>query len=99
MFKKYVFCCFTAASWRKRLAARFPNLGSRVRVPSLHVGLVVVETESRFSRAFFRFPLPQISFHNFSKLPPFISFHLISNALVMVRQALLAGMFLFTDLQ
>ena len=32
------------ASWRKRLDARLPPLGSRVRVLSLHVGFVVDET-------------------------------------------------------
>ena len=54
-----------AAQWRKRLGARLPPLGSRVRVSvppcvfrggrnGIWVG---------FSQGFSRFPLPQISFH------------------------------------
>ena len=40
-----------------------------------------------FSRGFYRFPLPQITFHNFSTLTSFISLHFISSGLMMVRQA------------
>ena len=68
-----------AASWRKRLGARLPPLGSRVRVlvpprgfrggrNGVWVG---------FSRGFSRFPLPQISFDHFSTLISSISFHVI----------------------
>ena len=68
-----------AASWRKRLGARFPPLGSRVRIS-------VTPCEFRggrngiwvgFSRGFSRFPLPQISFHHFSTLISSIWFHFI----------------------
>ena len=70
--------------WRprgaRRLGARLPPLGSRVRVSvtpcrfrggrnGVWVG---------FSRGFSRFPLPQISFHHFSTLISSISFHFIS---------------------
>ena len=44
-----------------------------------------------FSRCFSRFPLPHISFHHFSTLISFISFHFISSAPVMVRQAWSVG--------
>ena len=66
-----------AASWRKRLDARLPPLGSRVRVSVSPCGFrggrkwVWVG----FSRGFSRFPLPQISFHHFSILISSISFH------------------------
>ena len=69
-----------AASWRKRLAARLPPLGSRVRLSVTPCGFrgggngVWVG----FSRGFSRFPLPQISLHNFSTLISSISFHFIS---------------------
>ena len=74
---KLLFC---AASWRKRLDARLPPLGSRVRVSVPPYGF----RDGRngvwvgFSRGFFRFPLPQISFHHFSTLISAISFHFIS---------------------
>ena len=53
-------------------------------VPSLHLGPPCGFRGGRngvwvgFSRGFFRFPLPQISFHHFSTLTSFISFHFIS---------------------
>ena len=69
-----------AASWRKRLDARLPPLGSRVRVSvppcgfrGGRNGVWVV-----FSRGFSRFPLPQISLHHFSTLISSISLHFIS---------------------
>ena len=68
-----------AASWRKRLAARVPPLGSRVRVSvppcGFHGGQNKVWVG--FSRGFSRFPLPQISFHHFSILISCISLHFI----------------------
>ena len=50
-----------ASPWRKRLGARYPSQGFRVRV--------------RFSRTLFFscFPLPKISFHRFSTLISLIS--------------------------
>ena len=66
-----------AASWRKRLGARLPPLGSRVCVSVSPCGFrggwngVWVG----FSRGFSSFPLPQISFHHFSTLISSISFH------------------------
>ena len=76
------------ASWRKRLGARLPSLGSRVRVSVPPCGFCGGRNEVwvGFSRGFSRFPLPQISFHHFSTLISFISFHFISSAPVMVRQ-------------
>ena len=68
-----------ATSWHKRLGARLPPLGSRVRVSVTPCGFrggwngVWVG----FSRGFSRFPLPQISFHLFSTLIASISFHFI----------------------
>ena len=67
---------------------------------SLHVGFVVYETGlGKFFSGFLTFSLPQISFHHFSTLISSISFHLISSAPVMVRQAWSVGSFLFTNLQ
>ena len=68
-----------AASWRKRLAARLPPLGSRVRfsVPPCGFRGGRNEVWVSFSRGFSRFPLPQISFHHFSTLISSISFHFI----------------------
>ena len=65
--------------------AKGPEFASR----SLHVDFVVDETESGFvfPRVFPVFPLPQISFHQFSTLISLISFHLISSAPVMVHQS------------
>ena len=69
-----------AASWRKRLGARLPPLGSRVRVLVSPCGF----RDGRngiwvgYSRGFSRFPLPQISFHHFSTLISSISFHFVS---------------------
>ena len=70
---------YVAASWRKRLDARLPPLGSRVRVSVPPCGFrggrygVWVG----FSWGFSRFSLQQISFHNFSTLISYISFHFI----------------------
>ena len=68
-----------AASWRKRLGARLPPLGSRVRVSVPPCGFRGGRNEVwvGFSRGFSRFPLPPISFHHFSTLISFISFHFI----------------------
>ena len=69
-----------AASWRKRLDARLPPLGSRVRVSVTPCGFRCGRNGVwvGFSRGFSRFPLPQISFHYFSTLISSISFHFIS---------------------
>ena len=69
-----------AASWLKRLGARLPPLGPRVRVSVPPCGFRGGRTGVwvGFSRSFSRFPLPQISFHHFSTLISFISFHFIS---------------------
>ena len=72
-----------AASWRKRLGARLPPLGSRVRISVSPSGFRGGRNGVwvGFSRGFSRFPLPQISPHS-SHL-----FRSISSALVMVHQA------------
>ena len=69
-----------AASWRKRLAARLPSLGSRVRVSVPPCGFRGGRNGVwvGFSRGFSRFPLPQLSFHHFSIHISSISFHFIS---------------------
>ena len=69
-----------AASWRKRLGARLPPLGSRVRVSVTPCGFRGGRNGVwvGFSRGFSRFPLPQISFHHFTTLISSISFHFIS---------------------
>ena len=69
-----------AASWRKRLGARLPSLGSRVRVSVTPCGFRGGRNGVwvGFSRGFSRFPLPLISFHHFSTLISSISFHFIS---------------------
>ena len=68
-----------AASWRKRLGARLPPLGSRVRVSVSPCGFRGGRNGVwvGFSRGFSRFPLPQISFHHVSILVSSISFHFI----------------------
>ena len=68
-----------AASWRKRLDALLPPLGSRVRVSVPPCGFRGERNEVwvGFSRGFSRFPLPQISFHRFSTLISSTSFHFI----------------------
>ena len=68
-----------------------PPLGSRVRVSVPPCGFRGGRNGVwvGFYRGFFRFPLPQISFHHFSTLISSISFHFIT--LVMVRQAWSAG--------
>ena len=68
------------ASWRKRLDARLPPLGSRVRVSVTPCGFCGGQNGVwvGFSRGFCRFPLPQISFHHFSTFISSISFHFIS---------------------
>ena len=70
---------FKAASWRKRLGARLPPLGSRVRVSVPPCGFCGGRNGFwvGFSRGFSRFPLPQISFHHYSTLISSISFHFI----------------------
>ena len=72
------------ASWRKRLGARLPPLGSRVRVSVTPCGFRGGRNGVwvGFLWGFSCFPLPQISFHHFSTL-----ISSISSALVMVRQA------------
>ena len=69
-----------AASWRKRLDARLPPLGSRVRISVPPCGFRGGRNGVwvGFSRGFSRFPLPQISFHYFSTLMSSISFNFIS---------------------
>ena len=69
-----------ASSWRKRLGARLPPLGSRVRVSVPPCGFRGGRNGvwEGFSRGFSSFPLPQISFHHFSILISSISFHFIS---------------------
>ena len=69
-----------AASWRKQLGARLPPLGSRVRVSVPPCGFRGGRNGVwvGFSQGFYRFPLPQISFHHFSTLISSISFHFIS---------------------
>ena len=75
----YIYICM-ATSWHKRLGARLPPLGSRVRVSVPPCGF----RDGRngvwvgLSRGFSHFPLPQISFHHFSTLISCISFHFIS---------------------
>ena len=68
---------FGAASWRKRLDARLPPLGSRVRVSVPPCGFRGGRNGVwvGFSRGFSRFPLPQISFHHFSTHISSVSFH------------------------
>ena len=65
------------ATWRKRLDARLPPLGSRVRVSVTPCGFRGGRNGAwvDFSRGFPRFPLPQISFHYFSTLTSSILFH------------------------
>ena len=102
-YTKILQCSFTnnleaydyhkAASWRKRLGARLPLLGSRVCVSVTPCGFRGGRNGVwvGFSQGFSRFPLPQISFHHFSTLISSSLFHFISSALVMVRQAWSAG--------
>ena len=68
-----------AASWRKRLDARLPPLGSRVRVSVPPCGFRGGRNGVwvGFPRGFPRFPLPQLSFYHFSTLISPISFHFI----------------------
>ena len=68
-----------AASWRKRLGARLPPLGSRVHVSVPPCGFRGGRNGVwvGFSRGFSRFPLPPISFHHFPTLISSISFHFI----------------------
>ena len=78
---------FNAASWRKRLGARLPPLGSRVRVSVTPCGVRGGRNGVwvRFSRGFYH------KFH--STISPYSPhpFRFISSALVMVRQAWSAG--------
>ena len=75
------------ASWSKRLGVRLPSLGSRVCGSVTPCGFHVGRNWDwvGFSRGFSRFPLPQISFHNFSTLISSISFHLIFFWIVVGR--------------
>ena len=79
----------TAASLRRRLDARLPQLEYRVRVSitpcAFRGGRNGVWVG--FSRGFTHFPLPKISLYHLSALISFISFHFISSAPVMVLQA------------
>ena len=60
--------------WRKRIVAPLPPLGLEFSSRSLHVGFVVDERDLyKFSSRFLPFPLPQISFRNFSTLISFIN--------------------------
>ena len=70
---------YKAASRRKRLGARLPPLGSRVRVSVPTCGFSGGRNRVwvGFSRDFSRFPLPQTSFHHLSTLISSISFHFI----------------------
>ena len=63
-----------AASWRNRLGARLPPLGSRVRVSVPPRGFRGGRNGVwvGFSWGFSRFPLPPISFHHFSTPISFI---------------------------
>ena len=75
-----LFLHFRAASCRKRLDARLPPLGSRVRASVPPCGFRGGRNGVwvGFSRGYSRFPLPQISFHHVSILISSISFHFIS---------------------
>ena len=77
LFKYYI--SNKAALWHKRLDARLPPLGSRVRVsaPPCEFRGGQNGVWVGFSRGFSRFPLPLISFHHFSILISSISFHFI----------------------
>ena len=80
MNKNVIYCMLRrAASWRKRLDARLPALGSRVRVSVTPCGFRGGRNEIwvGFSRGFSRFHLPQISFHHFSTLISSSSFPFI----------------------
>ena len=74
-----IYIYIMATSWRKRLGARLPPLGSRVRVSVTPCGFRGGRNEIwvGFSRGFSRLPLPQLSFHHFSTLTSSISFHFI----------------------
>ena len=81
--------------------ARLPPLGFRVRI-SGHSMLILLGRNG-IRQVFFGvspvFSLLQISSNHFSMLISFISFHFISPAPVMVRQAWCTASLLFTDLQ
>ena len=79
-YKYELYQKFKAVSWRKRLDARLPPLGSRVRVSVTPRGFRGGRNGVwvGFSRGFSGLPLPQISFHHFSTLISSISFHFIS---------------------
>ena len=70
-------CLQKAASWRKRLGARLPPPGSRVRASVPPCGFRGGRNGVwvGFSRGFSCFPLPPISFHHFSTLISSVSFH------------------------
>ena len=85
----FQFSIFLAAPWRKRLVARLPPPGFRVRVSVSPCGYRGGRNGVwvGFFRGFSRFPLPQISFNHFSILILLISFHFSSSATVMMRSA------------
>ena len=77
--KQHNYCAILAASWRKRLDACLPPLGSRVRVSVPPCGFRGGRNGVwvGFSRGFSHFSLPQTSFHHFSTLISSISFRFI----------------------
>ena len=78
LFSLYIWCN-EAASWRKRLDASLPPLGSWVRISVPPCGFRGGRNRVwvGFSRGFSRFPLLQILFHHFFTLISSISFHFI----------------------
>ena len=88
---KFEFQLMQAASWRKRLGARLPPLGSRVRVSVPPCGFRGGRNGVwvGFSRGFSRFPYHQ--FHSTISPPSSHPFRFISSALVLVHQAWSAG--------
>ena len=79
----FIYFC-GAASWRKRLGARLPPLGSRVRVSVPPCGF-------RGGRNGVSPVFPYHKFHSIISPPSSHPFRFISSALVMVRQAWSAG--------
>ena len=65
----------------KQLNARLPQLGTRVCFSAIPCRYRCGRNEVWvcFSRGFSPFPLPQISFHHFSRLNSSFSFHFISS--------------------
>ena len=77
-----------AASWCERLGSHLPPPRSRVRVSVTPCGFRVGRNGAwvGFSRGFFRFPLPQISFHHFSTHHSFYFINLCDGATGVVRR-------------